>query len=105
MFHNKIRAWHKDEKKMYKVAVLYFELDCARLYTFVSENETIKEITSPLDRLILMQQSGREDDNGFNTFEGDILEQDGHKYVLTLGWHKDDDAGERSNCRYGCFGQ
>lgn len=92
MLNEKFRAWHKEEGKMYKVVRLDFINRTADLYwsnfTKLKEKhlkQTLEKV--PFDKLILMQESGLLDDDGFSTFEGDIIKWEGLYYVIGYGWY------------------
>lgn len=86
MFNKRIRAWHKKDKKMYKVSALDFQENEVELTPFMLDEENVI-INTSFDEVHFMQESGLEDDHGFNAFEGDILDFEGTLFVLTYGWY------------------
>jgi len=87
MFYKRIRAWHKDKKRMYKVNTICFEHDKVSLDGFISWdcNYTDLDIEAYFSEVILMQESGMVDDRNFNVFEGDIIEFEKELFRVSYG--------------------
>ena len=88
MFQNNIRAWHPKLNQMFKVAILNFETDTVHVYPFISDKYSSEMIFAIKD-VILHQESGMFDESNLSTFEGDILDFEGTKCVLTYGYYGD----------------
>ena len=88
MFHKRIRAWHKTNKQMYKVIGLDFEDENVELDCFMAdttEYRTRESVLAKFDEVVLMQESGMQDEKQFNVFEGDLLKFEGQIFVLMYG--------------------
>lgn len=92
MFHERIKAWHKENKKMYKVLDINFEHKLVRLDTFIelSSNKPIEsDIVAKFDEVILIQESGLQDDKKSNIFEGDLIKFENELFIVNYGHYGD----------------
>jgi len=109
MFNKRIRAWHKEHKIMYKVLSIDFEVESVELDTFMGE-EREESVMAGFDEVVIMQESGMQDDRNFNVFEGDLIKFEGETFILMngdfgdsctgvngFGWHL---AGEKHTFVY-----
>lgn len=87
MFHKRIRAWHKTDKKMYKVITMNFEEEKLELDAFIGQKYKYAEdcIIANFKDVIIMQESGLQDDKEFNVFEGDLIKFEGELFILNYG--------------------
>ena len=90
MFHKRIRAWHKENKKMYKVATINFEREEVELYEFMPSNNVEETFKVHFRGVILMQESGLQDDKKFNVFEGDLIKFENELFILNYGHYGDE---------------
>lgn len=85
MFHKRIRAWHKEKKVMSKVLNLDFEDETVTVMgSFYGQNIDDVRIFD-FDKVVIMQESGLQDDKKFNVFEGDLIRFEGEIFVLMYG--------------------
>ena len=104
MFPKRIRAWHKKNERMYKVTSIDFEDEFVELAVFMGDDEG-ESLVANFDEVVIMQESGLQDENQFNVFEGDLIKWEDEVFVLMngdfgdsctkvngFGWHL---AGER----------
>lgn len=84
MFHKRIRAWHKKNERMYKVTSIDFEDEFVELAIFMGDDEG-ESIVANFDEVVIMQESGMQDDAKFNVFEGDLIKFEGELFILMYG--------------------
>jgi uncharacterized phage protein (TIGR01671 family) len=87
MFHKRIRAWHKENKTMYKVSGLDFTDEVVFLDAFMCEefDLTDRDIEADFDEVVFMQESGLQDTAGFNVFEGDLIKFEDAIFIAMYG--------------------
>ena len=93
MFHKRIRAWHKERKCMYKVAAIDFCNETIEIVKFMKDNASATHLANShpsFDEVILMQESGLQDDKKFNVFEGDLIRFEGELFILNYGHYGDE---------------
>ena len=61
MFHKRIRAWHKENKTMYKVAELDFIDEMVMLDNFINADKKDSLYTA-FENVVIMQEAGLQDD-------------------------------------------
>ncbi len=89
MFHKRIRAWHKKKKEMSKVLNLDFEDETVTVMgSFYGQNIDDVRIYD-FDEVIIMQESGLQDDKKFNVFEGDLIRFQNEVFLLNYGHYGD----------------
>lgn len=89
MFHKRIRAWHKENKKMYKVAAIDFERQEVTLHEYMPSSNVNDTFKVYFKGVILMQESGLQDTKKFNVFEADIIKFDDKLFLLNYGHYGD----------------
>lgn len=104
MFRRRFRAWHQLEENMYKVSQINFGECTVTLSTLAWEND--REVD--MDDVVLMQESGMNDEKGFITFEDDIFYFNGTHCVLQYGEYGNTESGTNGfgwnlNCPLGSF--
>ena len=92
MFNTRIRAWHKKNERMYKVIAIDFEDENVELDTFIDVNSDYNEesLMAKFDEVVIMQESGLQDDKKFNVFEGDLIRFEGELFILNYGHYGDE---------------
>lgn len=104
MFRKRVRAWHKIEEKMYKVSQINFGEGTVTLSTLSWE----KDNEVDMDDVVIMQETGMNDERGFSTFEDDIFDFNGTPCVLQYGEYGNTESGTNGfgwhlNCPLGSF--
>lgn len=66
----KFRAWHKANKKMYKVNGISYPLRMLHLFR---QDLYVEDFKVSFDDVIVMQSTGLFDKNGVEIFEGDVV--------------------------------
>lgn len=89
MFHKRIRVWHKENKKMYKVAAIDFENQEVTLHEFLPSSNVKDTFKVYFKGIILMQESGLQDDKNFNVFEADLIKFEDELFILNYGHYGD----------------
>lgn len=91
MFYTKIRAWHKEFKTMYKVTAIDFEKETANLESFMNSESVKRTIAeAAFEDVVLIQESGLQDDKKFNVFEGDLIRFEGELFIVNYGHYGDE---------------
>lgn len=90
MFHKRIRAWHKEKKVMSKVLNLDFEDETVTVMGSMYGQNVDDVRIYDFDEVIIMQESGLQDDKKFNVFEGDLIRFEGELFILNYGHYGDE---------------
>lgn len=96
MFHTKLRAWHKEFKTMYKIKSIDFQDEFVELEPFMKSipNSEYKEIglaiSAAFEDVVLIQESGLQDDKKLNVFEGDLIRFEGELFIVNYGHYGDE---------------
>lgn len=89
MFHKRIRAWHKKKKVMSKVLNLDFEDETVTVMGSMYGQNIDDVRIYDFDEVIIMQESGLQDDKKFNVFEGDLIRFENEVFLLNYGHYGD----------------
>jgi len=69
---------------MYKVIGIDFEDEFVELDSFMGEGPR-ESVVAKFDEVVIMQESGMQDSNGFNAFEGDLIKFEDTIFILMYG--------------------